>query len=138
MFLSEGCYITIFLFLSEGFYITICLFLSEGLAISLSCDSPIDSFRREASLVIKGHLKELKNELNVVKTEVGVYREAVETLLKESDTNNEVELFLESIGKDEEGMVPFGIELCADTGLVVVNRLLERDGFPRTDIYDFI
>ena len=89
-------------------------------------------------MVIKGHLKELKNELNVVKTEVGVYREAVETLLKESDTNNEVDLFLESIGKDEEGMVPIRIDLCANRGLVVVTRLLERYGFPRTDIYDLI
>ena len=102
------------MFLLEGFYITICLFLSEGIALSLSCDSPDDSFRREASLVIKGHLKELKNELNVVKTEVGVYREAVETLLKESGTNSEVKLFLESIGNDKEDTVPAGIDICAD------------------------
>ena len=138
-----------------------------------SCDSPDDSFRREASLEIKGHLcrkwhliksdvsraiehaprfvmkmktlvevmgkvKQLKNELNVVKTEVGVYREAVETLLKEYGTNSEVELFLENLGKDKEGTVPTGIELCADRGLVAVTRLLERYGFPRTDIYDLI
>ena len=76
--------------------------------------------------------------MNVVRTEVGVYREAVETLLKEVGTNNEVELFLESIGKDEEGTVPVGIELCADRGLVAVTSLLERYGFPRTDIYDLI
>ena len=89
-------------------------------------------------MVIKGHLKELKNELNVVKTEVGVYREAVEIHLKESSTNSEVELFLESIGKDKEGTVLAGIKLCVDRGLVAVTRLLERYGFPRTDIYDLI
>lgn len=138
-----------------------------------SCDSPDDSFRREASLAIKGHLcrkwhlsksdvsraiehaprfvtkmktlveatgkvKELKNELNLVKPEVGVYGAAVETLLKEAGTISEVELFLESIGKEEEGTVPAGIELCADRGLVAVTRLLERYGFPRTGIYDLI
>ena len=75
-------------------------------------------------MVIKGHLKELKNELNEVKTEVGVYREAIETLFNEAGTNSEVEIFLESIGKDEEGMVPGEIELCADRGLVTVTRLL--------------
>ena len=89
-------------------------------------------------MVIKGHLKELKNELNAVKTEVGVYREAVETLLKEYGTNSEVELFLENLGKDKEGTVPTRIALYANKGLVAVTMLLERYGFPRIDIYDLI
>jgi len=73
-----------------------------------------------------GKVKELKNELGVVKTEVGAYRAAVEILLNEAGTISEVELFLESIGRKEDGTVPAGIELCADRGLVAVTRMLER------------
>lgn len=94
--------------------------------------------KMKALVEATGEVKELKNELGVMKTEVGVYRAAVETLLKEADTISEVELFLESIGKKEDGTLPSGIELCADRGLVAVTRLFERYGFPRSDIYDLI
>jgi len=46
--------------------------------------------------------------------------------LNEAGTISEVELFLESIGRKEDGTVPAGIELCADRGLVAVTRMLER------------
>lgn len=94
--------------------------------------------KMKALVEATGKVKELKNELGVVKTEVGAYREAVEILLNEAGTISEVELFLESIGRKEDGTVPAGIELCAERGLVAVTRLLERYGFPRTDIYDLI
>eukprot|EP01018_Ginkgo_biloba_P033304 Gb_18638 [translate_table: standard] len=62
----------------------------------------------------------------------------VETLLKENNTLDEKELFLESIGKKEDGLGSLEIELRSDRGLVAVTRLLERYDFPRTNVFHLI
>ncbi|GLJ27303.1 hypothetical protein SUGI_0535890 [Cryptomeria japonica] len=66
------------------------------------------------------------------------YRAAVANLFSKDSALNEVGLFLESIGKEEEATEPQQIELCTDRGLVAVTRQLEWYGFPRIDVYSLI